>query len=220
MKKTSLQYVLSLFLIIVAAIPLRAQGDPSLYGKWELLPEKSTDIDLYGALSVEVRHSGSDVTLIQTWGSGRTFCDSLALRIGAPAVRRSITNRVFPSNVFMGLSMPEGGTREIKAEWEEEGKILKIVEHFPLRGSQGKTPVTTVHRYELSQEKDLLIYTVDRSTRKTGPRVKYMLKNSGSRQGYFMTLEDNWEIGGKLPVQAFIISLQGIVNAEGPVLNL
>ena len=43
-----------------------------------------------------------------------------------------------------------------------------------------------------------------------------MLKREGTASAYMMHLEDDWAIGGKLPVNAFLISLQGLANGTSP----
>jgi hypothetical protein len=60
-------------------LPSFSEGLPAFNGKWEYIPHKSTDIDLWGSLSVEIRQSGGVVTVINTWGKGRSFRDSLRL---------------------------------------------------------------------------------------------------------------------------------------------
>ncbi|MDH3251187.1 MAG: GxGYxYP family putative glycoside hydrolase, partial [Ignavibacteria bacterium] len=89
-------------------------------------------------------------------------------------------------------------------------------EQFVVVGSQGQAPVSAIHSYELSEHGDILTYQVKRSTRTAGPGMRYTLKREGSRNAYFMKLEDNWDIEGKLPEQALLISLQGIANVGGP----
>jgi hypothetical protein len=207
-------------LIVLTCGSLFAQGDPGFTGKWELLAEQSTDIDLWGTLSVEFRSVGTTVTLIQQWGGTRNFRDSLVLRTGGAVNTVPIVNRVFPSNVFMGLMMPVGSNRDIVARWKGNGAEFVWEEKFPLRGSQGPTPVSAVHSYVLSPEKENLTYTIRRSTRTNGPDVRYAFKRAGTKAAYFYKLEDNWEIGGKLPVNAFLISLQGVVNKSGPMVYI
>jgi len=208
------------FVALCIALPLYGQGNPDLLGTWELIPDKSTDIDHFGALTVALRTEGNSIVVLQTWGGRRSVRDSLAVVPGGSAVEVPVKNWVFPSNVFMGLRMPEGEKRRISARWDEGGAVLRLDESYNLRGSQGKAPVTVVHRYELSKEKEVLFYRVNRSTRTSGPEVKYTLKRAGTRQAYFFRLESNWEISGKLPVNAMLISLQGIANRQGPLMYL
>lgn len=207
---------LSLVLLVPRLAP--AQTDSTVFGSWELIPDRSTEIDLYATLSVTVAQKGNAVEIVRKFGSVRSYTDSLFLIPGARALKKPIVNRVFPTNVFMGLSMPVGSEREVRAWWE--GGALKLQEEFPLRGSQGPTPVNVVNTFGLASEKEIMKYTLDRSTRTSGPPVVYMLKRAGARQGYVINLEDSWEVKGKLDVQAMLISLQGIANKNGPLVYL
>ncbi len=206
--------IMVIFLLLSAYISEAGTND--FDGKWNLIKEKSTEIDLYGTLSVEFQINGDQLTLIQKWGGGRSFNDTISLKIDGDFHSFKIKDRVVASNVFMGLSMPVGEKRKMKATWEKQGKLLKLDEEFTLLGSQGKFPVTVSHVYTLSENKEIITYNLNRSTRKTGPEVKYVLKKDGIKTAYYMELEDNWEIEGKLPAQAFLISLQGLANATGP----
>ena len=193
-----------------------SKGDPAFNGKWTLIPDKSSEIGLYRTLSLEIQQDSATVTIIQTWGTRRSFSDTLVLKTGGAVNQVTISNRVFPTNVFMGLSMPVGSSRQMKAKWKSKDTVLKITEKCKVRGSQGLSPISSAHTFELSSDKELLTYKVTRSTRKTGPEVKYVFKRAGSKNAYFMKIEDNWEIEGKLSEQAFLISLQGVANTGAP----
>jgi hypothetical protein len=207
-------------LVLLALCPgvATSQGDAAFEGSWELVPAKSSEISLYRGLRIDFGSPGAETTLIQTWGNRRSFSDTLGLRVGSGVQRFRITNRVFATNVFMGLSMPVGGERRIRANWADGGNVLRLDEEFEVLGSQGSSPVRCVHQYTLSPDKEQLTYTVSRSTRTSGPDVKYVLKRAGTKVAYFMKLQHNWEISGLLPTQAMLISLQGVVNVNGPML--
>jgi len=200
----------------VSLSPSFAQGNPGFNGRWEMVPHKSTDIDLYGTLTVSIQQSGTFVTVINTWGKGRSFNDSLRVTTDGSTTRVPVTDRVFPANVFMGLMMPVGSDRLIEASWEKEGTVLKLDEQYSIHGSQGTVPAHAVHVYTLSGDGETISFSIDRSTRKTGPPVRFVLKKEGTAHAWMMTLEDNWEIGGKLPLNAFLISLQGLANTNAP----
>ena len=108
-----------LLVLLIAAIGTPAFGASGLEGKWESLSDQSTDIDLYQHLSIEVHLSTTSLTLIRQFGTTRSFRDSLRLPLDGSPVSVTVNNRVFPTNVFMGLSMPVGTTRDLKAhrEW-------------------------------------------------------------------------------------------------------
>ncbi|HTY57611.1 MAG TPA: GxGYxYP domain-containing protein [Bacteroidota bacterium] len=196
-----------------------AQESLSLLGTWDLLPGQSTDIDHFGALTIDVRQSPQGLTIGETWGRGRTFRDSLTLEPGGPPAEVTVRTWVFPSNIFMGLRMPEGSLRRVSAAWEGKNR-LRVDERFSIHGSQGTVPVNAVHRFEVTDRDEILIYTAERSSRKTGPPMKYVLKRRGARQAFTFRLADDWTVGGKLAQNAMMISLQGLANREGPALYL
>jgi hypothetical protein len=224
MSRTRLYPLILLALAAMMLVPAASLAiESTLAGSWKLIPEKSTDIDLYGTLSIDIRNDGARLTVIRTWGAGRSFRDSLSLKVGGSVNRIHVAKRVFPSNVFMGLAMVTGSTREIKAYRAAESEI-RLEEACTVRGSQGPASMTATHIFMLVPGRDLLTYEIKRSTRTSGPPVKFLLSRAGAADGYgtdnmdayVIRLEDNWEIDGKLPLQAFYISLQGVVNKTGP----
>ncbi len=205
-------------ILIIISITGFSQNKQEIMGKWTLLPVKSSSIGLYKTLQIEVHQEGDKLMLIQQWGRGRSYSDSLTISANGKVKIVQITNRVFPSNVFMGLSMPVGATKKVSAVWEGKGTQLKVVEKYKVHGSQGLTPVVVTHIYQLSKTKELLEYTISRSTREENPAMKYILKPAGTRNAYYMNIDNDWTIDGNLPEKAFLISLQGIANLTGPKL--
>src|SRR5512136_1125257 len=114
---------LGLSMLLLLCIPFLAisQINPGLLGAWESLPLKSTDIDLYRSMGVELKASGKSLVVVNTWGRGRSYRDSIMLRTDGTVAKVPVTNRVFPSNAFMGLMMVEGTDREISASLEAGG---------------------------------------------------------------------------------------------------
>ena len=199
---------------------LYSQSHPDLTGQWELLPAQSSDIDHFRTLKLTIRADGQRLTLIHQWQSRLRVTDSLSITPGGPQVDVPASHWVFSSNIFMGMRYPEGSLRHFTATWEDNGATLLITEKCTIRGSQGKVPLTIQHRIGAGAEKDIIIYRLSRSTRKTGPEIKYMLKRQGSRQAFVARLNDDWQIGGGLPANAMMISLQGIANKTGPLVYL
>ena len=119
----------------------------------------------------------------------------------------------------MGLRMPEGGVRHVSAAWEGTSASGSTSDSR-FTAHREPCPLTAVRRYEVTDRDDILVYTVERSTRKTGPAMKYVLKRRGARQAFTFRLADDWTVGGMLPVNAMMISLQGLANRTGPALYL
>lgn len=211
-------FVSSFLVLLLFPVLSFGAANPNFFGKWTLVPHKSSEIPLYGTLSVEFKKAENGLVLIQKWGTRRSFSDTLNLITDKVANTIMVTNRVFPTNVFMGLSMPVGSTRLITAHWEENRTVLKIKESAQVKSSQGQTPINTTYTYRLNENEETLECVVSRSTRKEGPPIHYLFNRAGAKDAYFMKLEDNWAISGKLNEQAFLISLQGIANTQGPKL--
>ncbi|MGE5315359.1 MAG: GxGYxYP domain-containing protein [Acidobacteriota bacterium] len=207
-----------LCLIIAAAfLTAQAQIDPAFTGSWKFVPGRSTDIDLYGTISLDIEQNGSNVLLVHRWGGGRSHRDSIELKnlTEHASTQSAIRSRVFPTNVFMGLSMPVGQTRTIKASYDKKAAMLALDERFPLRGSQGTTAVEVTSEYKLSEDGMFLTLTMKRSTRKASKPLVYTFTKMPPHKAFSMKLEDNWQTTGKLPQNAFLISLQGLANAKG-----
>lgn len=210
-------FCLRLLLIMVMVLsPSLAQsaGDPAFNGKWTLLPLKSSEIDLYQTSSLDFSQDGSTVTILHTWGRGRSHTDTLVLKTGGEMNRVPVNNRVWGSNVFMGISMDTTSRQDVTARWEENGTLLKVRRTYSVLASQGKETITSTDTYRLTDEKETLTLTLDRSTRRSGPPLQYVFKRAGANEAYVMSLADNWEIEGKLPENALLISLQGLVNTD------
>jgi hypothetical protein len=207
---------------VILLIPASALAQPStpLDGAWELLPASSTDIDHFRALSLTVRTAGKTITVIQTWHARVTIIDSMTITPGGKEIEVPVKNWVNPFNVYMGMRRPEEGKRLLSARYENNNRALSLQEKLTHRGSQGDKSVTVSHRYAVTDENDVLVYTVTRSTRKSGPDLKYTFKRKGSRQGYVVRLNDDFTIPGGLPLNAMMISLQGIANKTGPLVYL
>ncbi|MDD8026947.1 MAG: GxGYxYP family putative glycoside hydrolase [Acidobacteriota bacterium] len=206
-------WVVILVLLFGGAAAFGAQR-PGLDGEWVLVPQSSTEIDLYGALTVEIAGTNGELTLIRTFGGSRPFKEVWALKIGGFANKIPIPDRVFPTNVFMGLSLPVGSQRTVEAYWDKPDSVLRLEETCDVLASQGQAPLRSRHVLRAGLSPDLMTYTITRPTRDLP--ITYILKRKGSREACYMILDDAWTIGQGLEKQAFLISLQGNVNRDAP----
>ncbi len=202
--------------VAILVVTAFGAGDQEFNGKWTLLPLKSPEIDLFKTSSVDISQNGSTVTITHTWGSGRTFIDKLVLKTGGAVNRIPVGSRVWPSNVFMGISMDTTSQQEATAVWENNGTLLRVERRYKVLASQGKVEIKSAETYELTDEKQTLTVTLDRPTRKAGVPLKYVFKRAGTREAYVMSLADTWDVEGKLSENVFLISLQGLANTDAP----
>ena len=92
---------------------LKSQGGNDFYGKWKLITDKSSEIALYRTLTLDFQKIGSKIRLIQKWGSSRSYSDTLILKTDGSVNKVSVTHRVFPTNVFMGLELVDDGLTNV-----------------------------------------------------------------------------------------------------------
>jgi hypothetical protein len=201
-----------IFVILFCCIATLRAEELTLEGEWVLVPQGSTEIDLYGTLAIEIVQHSDGLTLIRTFGGQRSFKESLTLKTGGFANKVHVTDRVFPTNVFMGVSLPVGSERTIKAFWIDKTSQLRLEETSDVLASQGRVSIRIQHDFRAGPSPDLMTYTITRSTRETP--ISCVLKRKGSREAYYLRLEDEWTIGEGLEKQAFLISLQGNANRE------
>lgn len=188
-------------------------------GSWELIKEKSTVIDLFSTVKIDLSVIDKDVKLVRRWGAGsQSYTDSLEARINGSKESVNIDNRLFPTNVFMGIRSEVGSSRKISAKYDKAEYVLTFTETVPILVSQGKYEAANIHTLKYDPAWDILEYQVTRTSRSEGPVMKLVFKRVGSRYAWFMNLTNNWEVNGGLNWQAALISLQGLANASGPSL--
>jgi hypothetical protein len=210
--KIKIHHLAVIFIILCCCAASLGSQELTLEGEWILVPQASTEIDLYGMLMLEIGRQGEEVTLIRTFGGSRSFKESLKLKTGGFANQIPILDRIFPTNVFMGLSMPVGSERTIKAIWIDQASHLRLEEATDVLASQGSVSIRSQHDLHAGPSPDLMTYTITRSHRETP--IIYVMKRKGKREAHFMRLDDEWAIGEGLEKQAFLISLQGNANRE------
>ncbi len=203
-----------LLFITFTTINLYSQQMHPFTGQWESIKDQSADIDLYGKISLDISGDNDRIQIIRKFGGRRYFGDTLDVQPGGKVSNVQINDRVFPSNVFMGLSMIPGTKRTLSAEWTDEGQTITIHETYQLQSSQGKSMQQNTHLINYDDVFNILHYQMIRSSRKD--TIHYILKPAGERVAYYMPLQDNWKQDEQLPENAMMISLQGIVNKNGP----
>ncbi|HPN35639.1 MAG TPA: GxGYxYP family putative glycoside hydrolase [bacterium] len=209
---------------LIKAMPLYLLGAATLFaqnmdmnGKWKMIKSKSSFLDYYAEMTLDITVNKKDAVIITRMGPKRKYEEKLAFTTDGKSNRNKITDGTFSTNIHMGLRLPLDGDKEIRANWEKDGS-LKVVQMYDYFASQGKKRGEMIYRYELSPNKDLLTCTLERSTRQKGPETKYVFKRYDADNAYLFAMVDDWDIHSKLPEQACWISLQGVVNQHKPLL--
>lgn len=213
MKRTALTLTLCLF---VALFTL-AQQTAGWEGRWILTPEKSTHVVFYRSIRLEIQSTPSRVRLVQRWEERFPKVDSLDLSTDGKINLVPVTNRVWPPEVFMGVSMVAGSEEKVTARWLTPGRVLQIDEVYKVLVSQGAVDMHSTSTYTLSEDGQTLTVNVQRDSRAFDP-LTYTFYREGAKHADYLVLKDDWKVKGGLGENAFLLSLQGIVNTDTPQL--
>jgi len=199
------------------AVARAADGAPAFDGKWTFLPLKSSQVDLFGTVALEIRRDGGKVTLHHTWGVGQYAVErSMTLTTDGAVNEVPVTDRVWPAQPFMGVSMKVGSRQRVTARWSDDGRTLVVERRYTVLVSQGEREERATETYALGAGEDQLTLDVTRPTRPDGPPLHYAFKRAGTKEAWVMHLENHWTVADDLDQNAFLISLQGQANTDAP----
>jgi hypothetical protein len=201
--------------VLITPVLLPAEGISDFSGRWEIIPSKSIALGRRGGFVLDIKTNGNDITLRrEVIRRGRDYSTSVELTLGQTN-NKEITAYRFPGISYQGIRMEKGGTQTLAAEYIEETDTLSYIEITPVLISQGKSTITQTHTLSLGND-SLLTYRIARSSRKGGEDIVYTLKPENSKRAWYMELENDWSIDGKLNQNALLISLQGAANMDNP----
>jgi hypothetical protein len=217
MRRVYQKAVILLMVLSAAALNVFAADTLGLRGEWTLIPDESKPISYYNSISLDIQQRDSSLTIVQKWEEKFAHIDSFHLYINNQPHKVPVTSRIWPYQVFMGVSLIPGTEKEVTAEWVKKDSILKIEEDYPISVSQGETAMHSVRTYTLSDEGQKLTLSIYRNSDRSNSSV-YVFRRGTVNKAYSMKLKDDWNLEGGLFENAFLISLQGIVNRNYPTL--
>lgn len=158
------------FSLILAGLAFPSNNNKKqIYGIWQLLPDKSTDLATwrYRTLTLEIREDGDLLVILQKWRRGDEpfYIDSLSFVPGGESSSAPVATRHWPENWYMGvLAMPDKA-RKVSGEWKSPGRELETKVDQNMQTSQGEYALETTFHYQVDEKLDLLRVQVQRSTR-------------------------------------------------------
>ncbi len=208
--------ITAIALLLLAATMVFAQNT-DLSGKWKMINKKSSFLDYYQDLTLDIEINQNDAVIVTKMGPKRKYEERLAFTTDGKPNSIEIMDGTFASNIHMGLRLPLGAKKTVTATWQND-RSLQVTEKYEYISSQGKKQGQMIYRYQLSPTKDLLTCTIARSTRQKGPEMNFLFKRFDENNAYLYKMADDWDIFSKLPEHACWISLQGVVNEKKPLL--
>lgn len=150
-----------------------------LNGSWQIDKQRSTAIDPWKDLTVEIEASEKSLVLKRVWKGHYGFSAVDSVKIPIDGTLHPVSMQMWPDNrhvgVFVGPSAEEGQQQKsVSASWLDDGHTLQVTTRMSAAVSQGQA-TTRIHReYRLSPNEEELIILELRSTR---PRpIRYVLK--------------------------------------------
>ncbi len=201
--------------ILLFPVLLLAESISDFNGRWEIIPGKSIDVGRYGGFVLDVKTNDSDLTILkERIVRGRDYSETMELQIDK-TIEKEISSFRLSGNMYLGVRMKKGDTRTFSTKYSEETNTLSVIEEIPVLISQGASSITNTHTL-IKNDDDTLTYRIVRSSRTGGDDIVYTLKRENSKRAWYMELEDDWSIDGKLDQNALLISLQGVANMDNP----
>lgn len=150
------------FLLLLTALPLAA-GHP-LAGTWRFDASRSTELSPWRDYELAITVGADDrVTIARrlAWGR-RDFNDRMTVD---PAAAVTVPVALWPDNRHLGAYIGGDHTKRVRAEWLDQGRILRLSTDLVLSTQQGSRAVNILSDYKLSADGATLVLTELRSTR-------------------------------------------------------
>jgi len=208
-------------ILLLCGQALQGSNASPLTNQWEIVPPLSPGMDRHSRrMSLNIEVEGRQVTLVKNYGRRSDRTERYELIADGVARPFPVNDRYNLTTVYSALHARIGETQTIAATLADGGRTLRLEMEYPVNTAQGDTVLRETHRFEANTVEPLLRYIVRRESRPDHSAEKYVFRAEGTMQAYAIDLEDNWEVAGDLQRQALLISLQGLVNRDGPNLYL
>jgi hypothetical protein len=173
-----LSYILPCVLALLVAGPVCGRAiepppsppfsliEPAFDGMWVLDEDRSTAIDPWRRLRVEIDTDGEGVMLKRMWRGSReggAFVDSVRLMPGSTV--ESAPMAQWPDNRHLGAYIAGDHRKTVASRWEDDGRTLITESTLTVSTQQGERPIRIYTEYRLSPGGDRLDVLELRSTR-------------------------------------------------------
>lgn len=160
------RFPIYLLLLVVAPLLASAPLPPAFSGTWMLIEDRSTSVDPWRSLTVEIDVDAPRVTLKRIWGGNReagTYTDSMTIR--ADGSVHEVPMEQWPDNRHLGAFLAGDSTKQVTAQWLDAEQTLRVESRLHVRTSQGVRPIRIYSEYRLSPDGNHLTLLELRSTR-------------------------------------------------------
>ena len=141
-----------------------AFGNEGFSGTWATNSQRSSALDPFRRVVLEIEVQGSMVTISEKHDAGRRNSTEV-YELDTRKDVNVIPITWWSANRHIGAFIGGDKTKRMHAEWIDEGKTLKVTSEFVVETSQSETPVRTYAEYRLSNDEQRITRIEIRSTR-------------------------------------------------------
>ncbi len=136
---------------------------PPLAGTWRIDLARSTELSPWKDYDLTIAVEGNRVAFQRrlAWGR-REFSDAMTLTAGDTT---TVPVSMWPDNRHLGAYIGGDRTKRVRAEWLDDGRMLRLTTDLVLATQQGERAVNILSDYKLSANGAQLTLTELRSTR-------------------------------------------------------
>lgn len=142
-----------------------AETAAAFSGRWVLVADRSTPVDPWRDLDLELSVDGSEVDIRRIWSAGarNRHVDSLRVAVDGEPVQDRIHH--WADSRHLGVYVGPDSTRSAVAQSLDGGRTLQVTTVQTLHTSQGSARVRVYSEYRISDEGDELALLELRSSR-------------------------------------------------------
>ncbi|MBN1350720.1 hypothetical protein JXJ21_14985 [candidate division KSB1 bacterium] len=160
-----------IFILVLLSFIACSSPQPTLFGTWEHISEKSTDIVTwrYREIEVSITKDENRITILHNWLQKQqvAYMDSMSFVPGKEASPIPVTSAIWSENWYMGVLSKPGSQRMVSGDWVEHKRALTTRVVQTVEVSQGDAVIETLRDYRLDATGDTLTIVEKRSTRQT-----------------------------------------------------
>lgn len=150
--------------IILAPLVSTAHANSDFNGRWKIDTSRSTALDPWRSLAIEIAVEGDRVSIIRFFGGGtRVAQESMTVDTTLPS--QTVTVEGWWDNRHIGAYLGGGKEQSVTATWLDEGQTLQLNIEMILETSQGEAPVRVMREMRLARDGQTLRVLQLRSSR-------------------------------------------------------
>lgn len=142
------QLVVTVFILLT--VPTVA-ADDGFSGLWRIDLDRSTAIDPWRGLDLQIDVNDSEVSIVRYYKAGsRVAEESMTLDMALDS--QVVTVEGWLENRHIGAYLGDGNRQTVRAKWLDGGRTLQLEVQMLLETSQGETNVRVLRELRLSQD--------------------------------------------------------------------